>query len=124
MSELQFLADMNISPQTVSDLCRRGWDVVRVSDLIPDNSPDEDILSLARLRGMVLLTQDLDFSKLIALGGYDSPSLVTLRMSITDPEIITRVLLEVFPNIERALREGFAVTIDDRGTRARKLPVE
>ena len=73
---------------------------------------------------MVLLTQDLDFSKLIALGGYDSPSLVTLRMSITDPEIITRVLLEVFPNIERALREGFAVTIDDRGARARKLPVE
>ncbi|MCY3666531.1 MAG: DUF5615 family PIN-like protein [Gemmatimonadetes bacterium] len=124
MSELQFLADMNISPQTVSDLCKCGWDVVRVSDLIPDNSPDEDILELARRRGMVLLTQDLDFSKLIALGGYDSPSLVTLRMSITDPEIITRVLLEVFPNIERALREGFAVTIDDRGARARKLPVE
>ena len=115
---------MNISPQTVSDLCRQGWNSVRVSDLIPDNSPDEDILELARRRGMVLLTQDLDFSKLIALGGYDSPSLVTLRMSITDPEIITRVLLEVFPNIERALREGFAVTIDDRGARARKLPVE
>ena len=124
MSELQFLADMNISPQTVSDLCRRGWDVVRVSDLMPDNSPDEDILELARRRGMVLLTQDLDFSKLIALSGYDSPSLVTLRVSITDPEVITRVLLEVFPNIERALREGFAVTIDDRSARARKLPIE
>ena len=115
---------MNISPQTVSDLCRQGWDVVRVSDLMPDNSLDEDILELARRRGMVLVTQDLDFSKLIALGGYDSPSLVTLRMSITDPEVITRVLLEVFPNIERALREGFAVTIDDRGTRVRKLPIE
>ena len=124
MSELQFLADMNISPQTVSDLCRQGWDAVRVSDLIPDNSPDEDILELARRRGMVLLTQDLDFSHLIALGGYDSPSLVTLRVSITDPEVITRVLLEVLPNIERALREGSAVTIDDRGARARKLPIE
>lgn len=124
MPELQFLADMNISPQTVSDLCRQGWDVVRVSDLIPDSSPDEDILELARRRGMVLVTQDLDFSHLIALGGYNSPSLVTLRMSITDPEVITSVLLEVLPNIERALREGFAVTIDDGGARARKLPIE
>ena len=73
---------------------------------------------------MVLLTQDLDFSHLIALGGYDSPSLITLRMSITDPEFITSVLLEALPNIESALREGFAVTIDDKGTRARKLPIE
>ena len=73
---------------------------------------------------MVLLTQDLDFSHLIALGGYDSPSLVTLRMSITDPEVITSVLLAVLPSIERTLREGFAVTIDNGGTRARKLPIE
>ena len=124
VSELQFLADMNISPQTIFDLCQQGWDVVRVSDLMPNNSPDEDILEFARCRGMVLLTEDLDFSDLIALGGYDNPSLITLRISITDPKAIAKELLEVLPRIEPTLREGFAVTIDDKGSRSRKLPIK
>ena len=73
---------------------------------------------------MILLTQDLDFSKLIALEGQNSPSLVTLRLSISNPGATTGKLLEALPGIEAVLREGFAVTIGDGGTRARKLPIK
>jgi len=60
---------------------------------------------------------------LLALGGYDRPSLISLRLSVSDPETITRRLLEVFPQIEQALQEGYAVTIDDVVVRVRRLPI-
>ena len=70
-----------------------------------------------------MVTQDLDFSALLALGGYDRPSLISLRMSVSDPEAITRSLLRMFPQIEQVLREGCAVTIEDIAVRVRRLPI-
>jgi hypothetical protein len=42
---------------------------------------------------------DLDFSALLALGGYDQPSLITLRLAMSDPETVTRRLLGVLPGL-------------------------
>lgn len=123
MTRVRLLADMNISPKTVDALQRRGWDIIRVSDILPMDAEDEEILDLARLEGRVVITQDLDFSTLLALGGYDQPSLVTLRLAISDPETVTRRLLDVLPGLEEVLRKGCAVTVDDVTVRVRKLPI-
>jgi hypothetical protein len=45
--ELSFLADMNISPLTVTDLRGRGWNVVRVSDVMDKATRDLDLLEYA-----------------------------------------------------------------------------
>jgi len=37
---LRFLADMNISPATVDELRRTGWDIFRVSDQLAPRSSD------------------------------------------------------------------------------------
>lgn len=47
MTALRFLADMNVSPKTVAALAGRGWDIVRVSDVLPVDASDEDVLSFA-----------------------------------------------------------------------------
>jgi hypothetical protein len=52
---------------------------------------------------------------LLALGGYNQPSLITLRLSLTDPDIITQK--------EQILREGGAVTIEDGNIRTCGLPM-
>jgi predicted nuclease of predicted toxin-antitoxin system len=96
-SKLQYLADMNVSPKTVSVFQRLGVDMIRVSSLLPDNAPDETILNLARKTGRVLITQELDFSALLAINGYDRPSLITLRLSHSDPQTVTDRLREVIP---------------------------
>jgi predicted nuclease of predicted toxin-antitoxin system len=114
---------MNLSPRTVEALQRQGWDIVRVSDLLPVTASDEEILELAQREGRVIVTQDLDFSALLALGDYSRPSLITLRLSFTDPETVTCRLLDVVPGIEHRLREGLAVTIEDVSVRARRLPI-
>ena len=121
--QLRFLADMNLSPLTVEDLREDGYEVTRVSSLLPVNAADAEILELARRQGWVVITQDLDFSALLALGGYDHPSLVTLRLTKTDPSVVTQRLRRVLPQIEDFLSGGNAVTVDDTTIRVRKLPI-
>ncbi len=117
------LADLNISPITVKALILAGWDVVRVTERLPARASDRTILNLAREEGRAIITQDLDFSTLLALSGQDRPSLVTLRMEDTAPEAVTRKLLEISPLLEEVLPEGVAVTVEDDSVRVRKLPV-
>ncbi|MFQ5419588.1 MAG: DUF5615 family PIN-like protein [Anaerolineae bacterium] len=81
--QLRFLTDMNLSPLTVEDLEKDGYDITRVTNLLPADAADSEILDMARQQGMVVITQDLDFSALLALGGNDRPSLVTLRLTNT-----------------------------------------
>lgn len=123
MTPLRFLVDMNLPSKTVTNLQQRGWDVLRVSQVLPMNAEDSEILEFARQRNRVIITQDLDFSSLLALGGYRKPSLITFRLSAPDSETITRKLLDLLPHIKDRLVEGCAVTIDDRRTRLRRLPI-
>jgi len=74
MSHPSLLANMNISPQTVSDLCAAGWSTVRVPQLLPPTATDEEVLEAARNDNRAVVTPDLDFSTLLALGGHDRPS--------------------------------------------------
>jgi predicted nuclease of predicted toxin-antitoxin system len=76
MNPLRFIADVHISPLTVITLQQQGYDILRITDLLPATAPDSDILELARVENRVIVTQDLDFSMLVALGKYDQPSII------------------------------------------------
>ncbi|HVR95196.1 MAG TPA: DUF5615 family PIN-like protein [Thermoanaerobaculia bacterium] len=120
---LKFLADINISPSTVEDLQRRGWDIERVSRWLDPRTADREILAFARQEGRIVITQDLDFSALLALNGWDRPSLITLRLSGSDPELVTTRILMVAPLLQRLLHEGCAITVEDVAVRVRRLPI-
>ena len=123
MTALRFLVDMNLSSKIVTSLQQQGWDVLRVSQVLPMDTEDSEILKFARQYNRVIITQDLDFSSLLALGGYEKPSLITFRLSVPDSETITRKLLYLVPRIEDRLAGGCAVTVDDRRVRVRRLPI-
>ncbi|NES22693.1 MAG: hypothetical protein F6K41_28185 [Symploca sp. SIO3E6] len=123
MAQIRLLADMNISPQTVTFLQQQGWDTVRVAEVLPATTPDSEIMEFARREERVIVTQDLDFSTLLALGGYNQPSLITLRLSASDPDTVNQKLIKVLPGVEELLEEGCAVTIQDTNVRIRKLPI-
>lgn len=124
MADLRLLADMNISPVTVAALRSQGIDVVRVSDLLPVNTTDEDLLEFARSENRAVVTHDLDFSALVALRGHSQPSVVTLRLSKADPTAVAKRLLEILPRVEADLAQGCAATVDDGSVRIRKLPIQ
>ncbi len=123
MKNIRLLADVHISPKTVADLQKQGYEIMRSSEVLPANAPDINILEFARTENWVVLTQALDFSMLVALSRYSQPSLITLRLSSAKPDIVTQKLLDVLPQIEEALQEVSAITIQDDSIRIRKLPV-
>ncbi len=123
MNSLHLLADVHISPLTVEALRSKGYNIVRTTDLLPATASDAEILELARVERKVLLTQDLDFSMLVALSNYGLPSLITLRLSSARPDVVAQRLLDVLPTVETELREGAAIAIGDDSVRVRKLPI-
>jgi predicted nuclease of predicted toxin-antitoxin system len=69
-SNIDFLADMNISPLSVEKLKTKGWEILRVSEILPSYSEDELILEYAKKNCRFLITQDLDFSSLLVYGHF------------------------------------------------------
>jgi predicted nuclease of predicted toxin-antitoxin system len=108
---------------TVSLLAGRGFDIRRVSDFLPVNAADIDILELARAQGLTIITQDLDLSSLIASRGNTRPSLISIRLRDNRPEHLATLLAKLPPATEADLAAGAIVTIEYAGLRVRFLPV-
>jgi predicted nuclease of predicted toxin-antitoxin system len=123
MNTLRFIANVHISPLTITTLRLAGYDIVRVPDILPRASSDSVILEFARIENRTILTQDLDFSVLVALGRYVQPSLITLRLASAQPNFVSQRLLSILPELEQPLIEGCAITIEDNSVRLRRLPI-
>jgi predicted nuclease of predicted toxin-antitoxin system len=123
VTAIKLIGDMNISPQTVTALQQQGWDIIRVPDVLPATASDVEILNFARQENRVIVTHDLDFSMLVALSGYNQPSLITLRLSSTNLNTVNQKLLEILPQVEQQLQAGSAITIEDTAVRIRQLPI-
>ena len=123
MPELSILADMNISPLTVSQLRKHGWSVIRVSEIMDKSTKDLDLLEYARLHDMVIITQDLDFSMLLAIKGYGKPSLVNVRLEEVRPDYVTSRIIDTVSELEQELKRGAVVTVAETSVRYRHLPI-
>jgi predicted nuclease of predicted toxin-antitoxin system len=121
---MRLLADLHIAPRTVQFLRQLGHDVARVSDLAPPTLPDAGIVSLAIHERRVVLTQDLDFSRLVALSGAREPSLISLRLSSSQIEHVNSILQQALPNLESVVPDGAIITIEDHRIRVRRLPLQ
>ena len=120
---LKFLANMNISPLTLEDLRKLGWEIVRVSEVMDKRSKDVEILEYARSHNKVVITQDLDFSMLLAVGGYEKPSVINLRLENANPKFVTSRIIQVVSEMEKELAVGVVVSVDETSARYRNLPI-
>ena len=123
MPQLKFIADMDLSPLTVSQLKKKGWEIIRVSEVMDARTDDIDILNYAREHNRVVITNDLDFSELLAIKGLDSPSVINLRLENMVPDFVTQRIIDVVPQLEDELKKGIVVSVDDISARFRNLPI-
>ena len=77
---MRFLIDMNLSPLWVPFIEAAGHQAQHWRDVGPNDAPDRQLLAYADLRGLVLVTQDLDFGMLLAMGGAKTPSGIQFRV--------------------------------------------
>jgi predicted nuclease of predicted toxin-antitoxin system len=86
---MRFLADMGVATSTVRALVAAGHDAVRLSPLGLQRLADDQILVKARDEKRIVITFDLDFADLPALGLFDSPSVVIFRLHDQTPASVT-----------------------------------
>jgi len=104
-------------------LRNRGFDIVRITDRLAATATDREIVHLAYHEKATIITQDLDFSAIIAQNGLDGPSVITLRVADAKPDTVTRIFLTMLPLVHSDLIEGAIVSADEKEYRIKKLPV-
>lgn len=100
-----------------------GINAIHWLDIGSAGDPDEVIFEYACEHEMVICTQDLDFTRILALRGANLPSIIQLRVDCPLPEVIGTMLLEVLKNYGIQLEEGCLITIDSKRHRLRLLPL-
>jgi predicted nuclease of predicted toxin-antitoxin system len=120
---VKLLADVHISPVTVTFLNALGLNTVRVAEVLSPSASDRSIVEYAFAEDRTVLTQDLDFSAIMALSGQHKPSIITLRLTSSRIEHVNALLEKALPIIEQDISNGSLVTIEDHGIRSRALPL-
>ncbi len=93
---MKLLVDMNLSPSWVERLVAHGFEAVHWSTVGAATAPDVEILAWANEHHFVVITNDLDFSAILAAGAVDGPSVVQIRSQ----DLLSDVVVSI---VEKAL---------------------
>ncbi|MFQ5756433.1 MAG: DUF5615 family PIN-like protein [Acidiferrobacterales bacterium] len=115
--------DQGLPRSTGKILAGAAWDVVHVYDVGLARATDQKILDYARKDQRVCVTLDADFHALLAVANAGSPSVIRIRREGLRGPDLARLLLDIWPKIERQVRQGALVTITESAVRIRALPV-
>jgi predicted nuclease of predicted toxin-antitoxin system len=120
---MRFLADAGVSPKTVDLLTQLGDDAVHVRSLGLERAPDLELVDRARADGSVIVTFDLDFGDVLALGVYDKPSAIIFRLVNERADSVNERLALVLKERRADLESGALIIVEDTRDRVRKLPI-
>jgi predicted nuclease of predicted toxin-antitoxin system len=120
---MRFLADAGISPKTVEFVNELGHEAVHVRALGLQRAPDLDLVNRARADSSVILTFDLDFGDILALGVLDKPSVILFRLADERAESVNRHLSTVVAERHAELESGALIVVEDAQYRIRRLPI-
>jgi predicted nuclease of predicted toxin-antitoxin system len=105
-------------------LCAAGHDVVHWVSVGAISASDQEIFDYARSNDYVLLTNDLDFPRILAHTNQAKPSVVLLRGEPLIPESRGFALLQALSDCEAELVQGAILSLDwSDKPRARILPL-
>ena len=120
---MRFLADAGISPRTVEFLKQLGHEAIHVRTLGLQRAADSELVARARADLSVILTFDLDFGEVLALGVLDKPSVIIFRLADERPDSVNQRLSIVLAERVKALESGALILVEDARYRVRKLPI-
>ena len=121
---MKLLVDMNLSPSWVDRLAGHGFESVHWFTIGAATAPDVEILAWANEHEFVLITNDLDFSAILAAGAVDGPSVVQLRTQDLLSESAARIVARALAAHREDIKRGALLSIDEGGTRVRMLPLK
>lgn len=120
---MRFLADAGVSPKTIEFLNKLGHEAVHVRTLGLERASDAEIVGRALTESRVIITFDLDFGDVLALGVMDKPSVILFRLTDERADSVNQRLAVVLAERLADLEAGALVLVEDTRYRVRKLPI-
>ena len=120
---MKVLVDANLTPFWVDFLQSEGVEAVHWWKVGRGDAPDTELLEWAVEHDAAILTSDGDFSQLLALRELIRPSVIYLRTNERNPQGPGAWVVAAYNTIAGRAESGVIVTINDRGTRVRSLPI-
>jgi predicted nuclease of predicted toxin-antitoxin system len=110
-------------PKLGRALAGRGFEAVHWSTIGAATVPDVEILTWANEHAFVLITNDLDFSAILAASGRASPSVVQIRTQDLLSDVVVSIIAKALDAHREDIERGALLSIDEAGTRVRVLPL-
>ena len=120
---MRFLADAGVSPKTIEFLKQLGHEAVHVRTIGLQRAPDPRVVDRARSDGSVVLTFDLEFGDILALGVMEKPSVIIFRLADERADSVNARLSTVLNERSAELESGALILVEDARYRLRKLPI-
>lgn len=114
---------MNLSHEWVPLLAEQGWDACRWNSIGRADDPDENLIAWASEPRWVVLTQDLDFSRILFSTQAAWPSVVLLRVKDEFNVEIRRQVCATLHELAPQLESGALVIWTPLRARLRHLPI-
>lgn len=121
---MKLLVDMNLSPRWVAGLARHGFEALHWSSVGAASAPDHEILKWANDHDFVIVTNDLDFSAILAASADATPSVVQIRMQDLLSDEAVNAVADALETHRGDIERGALLSIDEGGTRVRMLPLK
>ena len=109
---MRLLVDMNLTPRWIAALTEGGHEAVHWSSIGQIGAADSIICEYAREHGFVLVTNDLDFPRILAHTSRSKPSVILLRGEPLVPEARGPALLGAIRECAAELEAGAILTVD------------
>jgi predicted nuclease of predicted toxin-antitoxin system len=120
---VKLLVDMNLSPSWVNRLARHEFEAVHWSTIGANTAPDVEILTWANEHGFVVVTNDLDFSAILAASAGATSSVVQIRSQDLLSDVVVSIVAQALDAHREDIERGALLSIDEAGTRVRVLPL-
>ena len=117
------LVDMNLSPRWVRFLQESGIAASHWSLVGSPTASDIEIADYARANIQTILTNDLDFSAILAATRGNKPSVVQIRSGNLNPDEIGAAVVAAIKQVEDELDRGALLSIEPGKSRLRLLPL-
>lgn len=121
---MKLLVDVSLPPAWVEFIERAGWKAAHWATTGDPRAKDRVILDWARKNSYVVFTHDLDFGTILAVTHAAGPSVIQIRTQDVLPDRHGTLLVAALRKHEKMLDEGALISLDEKGPRARILPLE
>ncbi|MBI5047371.1 MAG: DUF5615 family PIN-like protein [Deltaproteobacteria bacterium] len=121
---MRFLVDMPVSPDVAAWLIKNGHDAIHVAHIGLHKAEDKEILEVAKKEKRIIITADLDFPQMFALGRLENPGLILFRGGNYSEAEMLGLIKRVLDRLSENEIKNSIIVVDKTRIRRTPLPID